>query len=151
MLALNAMPFFILKNSPMRKVIFPFFLLALAFAFFSCEKCIKCEIQGKNYQDSVYFDSVKIVYPEFCGTPSEVDAFQADVEYAANSRKCIIYSIRRVVDNTPLLTSTMCGNAKDQEVFTAQLDSIMEYVYPDLDVELSIDTIISNPAKWECK
>jgi hypothetical protein len=106
---------------------------------------------GKNYQDSVFIDSVKIIYPEFCGSSSEIDAFEADVEFAASNRNCVTYSIRKLADQSHIFDSTFCGAPNEQENFQEYLDSLTQVISLTLDVELQIDTIVSNPGKWECK
>jgi hypothetical protein len=125
--------------------------LLLLVSVSSCEKCIKCQILGKNYQDTLFQDTVKIIYPEFCGTPSEVSAFESDVEFAANNRKCVTYSIRKIEDNSALVTSTVCGGTADQERALEILDSLVQVVYANVDVALIVDTVRANPGKWECK
>ncbi len=126
-------------------------IITLALISFSCERCIQCEIYGNPISDSLFNDRDTIVYPEFCGTPSEVEAFEGDVQHNADARQCVVYSIIRASDQVTLATYAHCGGIQQLETFTQFLnDSILNSVYLDQEVFLLLDTTIQNPGTYKC-
>lgn len=125
-------------------------VLLMAFVFNSCERCINCQIIGNSIDTLLLSDKDTIIYDEFCGSPSEVNAFENDVKYEAESRACKIYKIDRLDNGTNLQTYTVCGAQKNHEAFELTLDSIINTVYAGVDVRMYVDTTIINPGKWSC-
>ncbi len=118
---------------------------------FGCERCIQCEIYGNAIDDQAFNDQDTIVYPEFCGSPSEVTAFEGDVEFNAEARKCVVYNIIRANDQELLSTYTYCGGIQQLETFNQFLnDSILNNLFLGQDVFLILDTTIMNPGTYKC-
>ena len=69
----------------MKKILINSFLLTIIFGlatlFSSCQKCSQCVI--KDGGDNV------VTYDQFCGSSSEVKAFNEDVAYDADKLQCI--------------------------------------------------------------
>ena len=142
--------------------------LVLSTAFFSCDKCVKCEILG-NIPDTMWLvpdtasnlkteivtadlvDTNNIFYDEFCGSSSEIDAFEADVQYAAESRECKIYVVRKLRTFDTLASYIYCGGPKQLADFEYGLDTLINTLYDGQDAEWLTDTILPNPATWSCK
>jgi hypothetical protein len=162
----------------MRNSIILFFLLLGFGSMISCEQCITCEVIGAIDTSTVIIydtslvdttginsgtfygliDPDTIIYSEKCGSSSEIEAFEADVVYAAESRNCKVYRIDRLDNGNNLITKILCGGKKNHEFFLAQLDTLMDttYVNPidptdEIDVRLYVDTTISHPGKWSCR
>lgn len=133
-----------------KKVIVLLSLLISVTAFYSCEECIKCEIIGNSVDSQLLTDTNNVYYDEFCGSPSEADAFREDVKYAAESRSCKIYSIRKIATGEVLISMVYCGGKQQLDQFEYGLDSLLYTTYQDQDAEWVIDTLITNPAAWKC-
>jgi hypothetical protein len=119
----------------------------------SCEVCIKCEIKGSKIDDVYLIDSNNVVYNEFCGSPSEAEAFENDVKYEAETRTCKIYKIDRMDNGLNEKTFTYCGGNQHHQAFMNGLEVMIDTLYTEqgVDVRLYVDTTISNPATWQCK
>jgi hypothetical protein len=136
------------------KITIRFFLITLmALMVSSCEVCIKCEIKGSKIDDVYLIDSNHVVYNEFCGTPSETEAFENDVKFEAETRNCKIYKIDRLDNGLNEKTFTYCGGNQHHSAFIHSLEVMIDTVYTQqgVDVRLYVDTTISNPATWKCK
>jgi len=116
----------------------------------SREECIKCEVMGTAIDSLIMIDTNDVVYDEFCGTPSEADAFIADVQFAAESRSCKVYSIRKIETGEVLISQICCGGISHLESFEAGLDTLLFTTYVDFDAEWVVDTVIMNSASWHC-
>ncbi|MBT3210251.1 MAG: hypothetical protein HN704_08340 [Bacteroidetes bacterium] len=115
----------------------------------SCKKCITCEIVGEIIDSTLFFDTNQVQYEEFCGTPSEISAYEADISYLANGRKCATFSILKLPDSSVLSTYTYCGDMHDIDVYYKYVDSILDYSFAGEDA--IIDTsLFSNPGHWTC-
>ncbi len=144
----------------------------------SCEQCITCQVIGKiDTSATVYYDTAAvdttgtpagvfiglidpdtILYSEKCGSGSEIEAFEADVQFAAESRTCKVYRIDRMDNGINLITKILCGGRQNHEFYLAQLDTLIDttYINPtdplnELDVRLYVDTTIQHPGNWSCK
>ncbi|MEA3443584.1 MAG: hypothetical protein U9R19_02535 [Bacteroidota bacterium] len=151
-----------MKNS----IIIIAFGLVLSLGFVSCETCIKCEILG-NIPDTSFLspdtstlkgsiasgliDTNNIYYDEFCGSSSEIEAFEADVKFASDQRQCKIYSIRKIATLDTMATLIYCGGWQHFEDFEYGLDTLIITTYANQDAEWVIDTVLLNPATWTCK
>jgi hypothetical protein len=150
----------------MKKNILPIaFGLVLILSFVSCERCIKCEILGNTPDTSNLVNDTVInpggfaglvdtnnkFYDEFCGSRSEVDAFEADVKFNAENRECRIYAFRKVPSLDTIATMTYCGGPLQFVAYEQGLDTLKTTLYADLDVEWVVDKTLLNPATWTCK
>jgi hypothetical protein len=115
----------------------------------SCSRCITCQIIGHSINET-FTDNDTVNYNEFCGTPSEVKAFEDDVKWEAESRRCVLYTIQTIHDQTILYHTFVCGGIKEQEQMANYIDSIfLSDFQPQYD-EIVIDSIIPNPGTWKC-
>jgi len=134
----------------MRNIILVFFSLSLILLISnSCKKCVNCEIVGEILDTALFFDTSHVQFEEFCGTSSEVSAYEADILYLANSRKCATFSILKLPDSTVLSTFTTCGDIYDINKYYKYVDSIKNYAFADENAIIDT-TLFSNPGKWTC-
>ncbi len=134
--------------------------LVISFGFISCEHCIKCEIVGNipdttsldpNTETADLLDTNNAYYDEFCGSSSEIEAFETDVEFAAVNRECRIYAIRKIQTYDTMATMIYCGGWRHLAAFENGLDTLILTTYANQDAEWVLDTALYNPASWVCK
>ena len=125
-------------------------LAIFAFSFSSCKKCIKCEIIGNSIDTISLIDNIEVEYDEFCGSSSEVEAFRGDVQFSAENHMCKIYSIRKIQNAEVLGTFVNCGGSVEIKEFEYGLDTLLTTTYANLDAKWVVDTLITNPASWNC-
>lgn len=127
-------------------------LVGLSFFFTSCTKCITCQIQGHSLNDSIYADNSVIDYEEFCGTLTELEAFEGDVKFNAENRACVSYTIRKYATDEVLATFHSCGGIIQLEAFKNYLEEdVLNTSYAGQDVYLRLEATLPNPGTYSCK
>lgn len=127
-------------------------VLVSSISLTSCTKCITCQIQGHSLNDSIYADIQIIDYEEFCGTMTELEAFEGDVKFNAENRACVSYTIRKYTTDEVLSSFHLCGGIVQLQEFKTYLeDEVLNKNYPGQDVYLRLETTIPNPGSYSCK
>ncbi|MCF8295632.1 MAG: hypothetical protein K9I34_06155 [Bacteroidales bacterium] len=126
-------------------------LVSSIIIFSSCSQCMSCVISGNSLDDSIYVDTTLVMYDDFCGTLSEVDAFEADVKFESDARYCVTYTIRKFIDDAALAVYTKCGSLEDIQAFKVYLeDDVLNSQYAGQDVYLKLDASVPNPGTYNC-
>jgi len=115
----------------------------------SCSKCITCEIIGHSLNET-FIDNDTIRYDEFCGTKSEVNAYESDVKWEAENRRCVLYTIQTLPDSSVFFHGFVCGGIKEQEEMAEYIDSIFMANFQPQDAEIVVDSVLPNPGTWKC-
>lgn len=127
-------------------------IIISSFTLASCTKCITCQIQGHSLNDSIYADNQVIDYDEFCGTLTELEAFEGDVKFNAENRACVSYTIRKYLNDEVLANFHACGGIEHLQEFRNYLEEdILNVTYAGQDVYLRLETTIPNPGSYSCK
>jgi hypothetical protein len=120
--------------------------------FTSCTKCITCQIQGHSLNDSTFADTQIIDYDEFCGTLTELEAFEGDVKFNAENRACVSYTVRKYSTDEVLSTFHACGGINQLQEFKTYLEEeVLDGTYVGQDVYLKTEVTVPNPGTYSCK
>ncbi|MCX6257069.1 MAG: hypothetical protein NTW49_04095 [Bacteroidia bacterium] len=135
----------------LKKLVFILLVASMAVFFISsCSKCITCAIYGHSINSTDLVDNDTILYKEFCGSTSEVNSFKADVKWEAENRRCLLFTIQKINDQTILFQKFVCGGVVEQQKMQSYFDSLLLHAYSNQNAQEVVDSVIPNPGTWKC-